>query len=86
MAEFYGALKTSILDLVRTEDDFDQWKQACLELHEMMQILNEGVDRNILLNGDYSETLLHWNQLINQIYQRYPDSRLLKAYYSLLSF
>ncbi|ANE45592.1 hypothetical protein SY83_03955 [Paenibacillus swuensis] len=82
MPDFFGSIRTSLLDIVRTENDFEQWKQASTELNEIMKFLNENLDDAVVLHGDYDEVKEHWNQLMEQIHQKYPNSRLLKPYFS----
>ncbi|MGM0885254.1 MAG: hypothetical protein ACQEXQ_29955 [Bacillota bacterium] len=81
LSGFFRYINTSLLDIIRTEKDFEQWKQACMELNEIMMFLDENLDEAVLSRGDYYEVKQHWNQLMEKVYIQHPKSRLLKSYY-----
>lgn len=86
LSGFFGYIKNSLLDILRTERDFEQWEQACIELNDIMAFLDENLNEEVLSRGDYSEVQQHWKQLMNQINEKHPNSRLLKSYYFMYGF
>jgi hypothetical protein len=78
LSHFFGDIKISLLDILHTENDFEQWKQACIELNDIMAFLDQNLNEAVLSRGNYSEVQQHWKQLMNQIYEKHANSRLLK--------
>ncbi|WP_127532151.1 hypothetical protein [Paenibacillus kobensis] len=76
MYRFFGDLKSLLLDMVRTEDDLEQWKQIGLELSDIMTSLKTNLDKQKL--ADASDAAQQWNEAIHQLKQRYSDTYILQ--------
>lgn len=82
--KFLQTIQYYILDMVRTEKDFEKWKNTCYQLYEIFGYIGKNLDRSIFEEGKYSEVYNHWRDLLEQSMSKISDSdlkRLIVSYF-----
>jgi hypothetical protein len=72
---FFGHLKSLLLDMIRTEEDFEKWKQICLELNEITTYLKLNLNMDDLKDESKAED--HWRKIMNEIKEKYSQTYLI---------
>ncbi|WP_054955225.1 hypothetical protein [Paenibacillus dakarensis] len=72
---FFEQLKGFLLDMIRTEDDFEKWKQICLELNDITSYLKLNLSKDDL--KDPSNADENWLKIMNEIKEKYAHTYLI---------
>jgi len=81
ISRFYESIQINLNDIIKTEKDYTVWKQACIELEEILEIIKNNTSEQKLINADYKEIKIHWKELMELVREKHSDSRLLKSYF-----
>src|SRR5690606_33568946 len=73
--DFFGHLKSLLLDMIRTEKDVEKWKQICLELQEITSYLAENLSLDDL--KDQSTVEQTWRTLMGEMKDKYGHTYLI---------
>lgn len=83
VSQFYGSIRMNLNDIIRTEKDYEVWKQACMDLEEILEIMKNNTNEQALLDMDHKQIKAHWKELMELVREKHVDSRLLKSYFSM---
>lgn len=73
--QFFGSLKTLLLDMIRTEKDYDKWKQICIELKDITTYLKANLNKDDLKDKSRAED--HWLKIMEEIREKYSQTYLI---------
>ncbi|RCW42182.1 hypothetical protein [Paenibacillus prosopidis] len=86
VSQFFENIQISLYDIIQTEKDYSVWKQACIDLEEILEIMKSNTNEQVFLNADYKEIKTYWKELMKKIYEKHSESRLLKSYFKMYYF
>lgn len=76
MYQFFGDLKSLLLDMIRTENDFERWTEVCIELNDLMQFIKSNLNKDDL--KDKSIVNDHWHDILNQAKDKYRHTYIIQ--------
>ncbi|WP_211745634.1 hypothetical protein [Paenibacillus sp. Marseille-Q4541] len=81
VSDFFGTVKTNIMDIVQTENDISAYTKVIDDLEGVFGYLHENMDEGVIEKGDFYEVKQHWKELMTGIHEQYSNSRIIKTYF-----